>query len=77
VWGTIPIGGVVGGFLGGTIGLQATIWVAAIGGLFVFLPVLLSPVRSIRDMPEPLTEPPLLDPILADAEGAVVPAPHI
>jgi MFS family permease len=56
VWGTIPIGGVVGGFLGGTIGLQATIWVAAIGGLFVFLPVLLSPVRSIRDMPEAVDE---------------------
>jgi MFS family permease len=56
VWGTIPIGGIVGGFLGGTIGLQATIWVAAIGGLFVFLPVLLSPVRSINEMPEPVDE---------------------
>jgi MFS family permease len=56
VWGTIPIGGIVGGFLGGTIGLQATIWVAAIGGVFVFLPVLLSPVRSIGEMPEPVDE---------------------
>ncbi|HET9344235.1 MAG TPA: MFS transporter [Candidatus Limnocylindrales bacterium] len=56
VWGTIPIGAIVGGFLGGTIGLQPTIWVAAIGGCFVFLPVLLSPVRSIRDMPEPVDD---------------------
>jgi MFS family permease len=51
VWGTIPIGAIFGGFLGGAIGLHQTIWVAAIGGLFVFLPVLLSPVRSIREMP--------------------------
>ena len=56
VWGTIPIGAIVGGFLGGTIGLQPTIWVAAIGGMFVALPVLLSPVRSIRAMPEPVDD---------------------
>jgi MFS family permease len=58
VWGTIPIGAIVGGFLGGTIGLQATIWVAAIGGAFVFLPVLLSPVRSLGAMPEPAEDGP-------------------
>jgi MFS family permease len=56
VWGTIPIGAIVGGFLGGTLGLQQTIWVAAIGGLFVGLPVLLSPVRSIGQMPAALDE---------------------
>ena len=56
VWGTIPIGAIVGGLLGGVIGLHPTIWVAAIGGCFVFLPVLLSPVRSIGAMPEPLEE---------------------
>ena len=33
VWGTIPIGAIVGGFLGGMIGLHETIWVAAIGGV--------------------------------------------
>ena len=32
VWGTIPIGAIVGGFLGGAIGLHPTIWVGAIGG---------------------------------------------
>jgi MFS family permease len=54
VWGTIPFGNVLGGFLGGVIGLHPTIWIGAIGGLFVFLPVLLSPVRGIREMPAPL-----------------------
>jgi MFS family permease len=52
VWGTIPLGAISGGFLGGIIGLHNTIWVAAIGALFAFLPVALSPVRHIVEMPE-------------------------
>ncbi|MGZ8481244.1 MAG: MFS transporter [Candidatus Limnocylindria bacterium] len=51
VWGTIPIGALVGGVLGGVIGLQATIWVGAIGSFLGFLPVLLSPVRSLKEIP--------------------------
>ncbi len=53
VWGTIPVGATIGGILGELIGLRETIWVGAIGGLMAFLPVLLSPVRHIRDMPAP------------------------
>ena len=51
VWGTIPIGALIGGVLGGVIGLQATIWVGAIGSFVGFLPVLLSPVRSLKEIP--------------------------
>jgi MFS family permease len=51
VWGTIPVGSILGGTLGGLIGLHETIWIGAIGGVFVFLPVLLSPVRSLREIP--------------------------
>ena len=51
VWGTIPIGALVGGVLGGAIGLQATIWVGGIGSFLGFLPVLLSPVRSLQEIP--------------------------
>ena len=51
VWGTIPVGALVGGVLGGVIGLQATIWVGAIGAFLGFLPVLLSPVRSLQEIP--------------------------
>jgi MFS family permease len=53
VWGTIPFGGILGGFLGGVIGLDETIWIGAIGGVFVFLPVLFSPVRSLERIPDP------------------------
>ena len=51
VWGTIPIGALLGGVLGGVIGLQNTIWVGAIGSFLAFLPVLLSPVRSLQEIP--------------------------
>jgi MFS family permease len=57
VWGTMPVGALTGGALATWIGLRPAIWVGAIGALFTFLPILLSPVRSIETMPEPLQEP--------------------
>ncbi len=51
VWGTIPIGGFVGGVLGSTIGLRPTLWVAAAGSALAFLPVFLSPLRRMRELP--------------------------
>jgi MFS family permease len=51
-WGTIPIGYLIGGFLGGVIGLHNTIWVGALGSIVCFVPVALSPVRQIREMPD-------------------------
>ena len=53
VWGTIPLGAIIGGALGDIIGLHATIWVGALGSLVAFLPVALSSVRQIVTMPEP------------------------
>ncbi|MEO6295287.1 MAG: MFS transporter [Candidatus Limnocylindria bacterium] len=52
VWGTIPIGSIAGGLLGGLIGLQATIWVGAIGSFLGFLPVFFSQVRTLQRIPE-------------------------
>ena len=52
VWGTIPIGAVIGGVLGSAVGLHAALWVSAIGSFLGFLPVLLSPVRTLREIPE-------------------------
>ncbi len=52
VWGTIPVGSIIGGFLGDAIGLQPTLWVGAIGSFVGFLPVLLSPVRSLERIPK-------------------------
>ena len=51
VWGTIPIGGILGGALGTAIGLRQTILLGALGMSFAFVPVLLSAVRSVRAMP--------------------------
>jgi MFS family permease len=57
VWGTIPVGALIGGALGGIIGLHATIWVSAVGLLVPFLIILVGPVRSIGAMPVPEDEP--------------------
>lgn len=54
VWGTMPLGGILGGILGTLLGVRIAIAVAVIGMSFAFLWVLLSPVRSIRTMPEPM-----------------------
>ena len=51
VWGTIPVGSILGGILGGLIGLHETIWIGAIGGVFGFLPIFFSPVRRLRTIP--------------------------
>jgi MFS family permease len=77
VWGTIPLGTLTGGAIGQAIGLHAALWVGAIGGLPVFLWVLLSPVRSIRTMPEPVIEPTPAEAELAGGlvEGAPLPGP--
>jgi MFS family permease len=85
VWGTLPIGAFAGGLLGNTIGLRPTLWVAAIGGFFSFVPPLLSPVRSLERIPEgegdgaperPLTPSEDLAEMLESAEDGVVEPGH-
>jgi MFS family permease len=56
VWGTIPIGGIIGGILGSTIGLHATLWVGAILGFTPAIFPFFSPVRHLRTMPEPVVD---------------------
>lgn len=51
VWGTLPIGGLVGGVLGEVYGLHGAIGIAAFGSTLAFLWVLLSPVRKIKEFP--------------------------
>ena len=67
VWGTIPLGQIVGGFLASVIGLHNTIWVGAIGGLVAFVPVALSPVRRLIGMPTPVGDG---EPVEADGPAA-------
>jgi hypothetical protein len=52
VWGTIPLGGLLGGALGDAFGLRPAIAISALGGMTSFLWVLLSPVRTLRAIPE-------------------------
>jgi MFS family permease len=57
VWGTLPIGSLIGGALGGAIGLRPTLFVSAFGGLLAPLWTLFSPVRSLREQPALADEP--------------------
>ena len=76
VWGTIPLGALLGGLLASRIGVKETLIVGGIGCCLPFLPVLFSPVRGIREMPEPVDEAAaVLGPLVADA--APVPAEHV
>jgi MFS family permease len=56
VWGTLPIGGFLGGALGSVIGIRPTLWVAAVGGMLSFVWLLSSPIPAMHDMPEPVDE---------------------
>jgi MFS family permease len=62
VWGTMPLGSILGGALGSTIGLYPTILIGALGGLVAFVPVTLSSARRIVTMPDQV-----------DDEGGLVP----
>ncbi len=75
VWGTIPLGTLAGGVLATVFTLRAALFVGAIGGMPTFLWVLFSPLRSMREMPEPITPPTASQ---AELDGGVVePAPMI
>ncbi len=51
VWGTMPLGGLLGGVLGEKVGVRETLLIAAIGGALTWLPVFFSPLRWQRDLP--------------------------
>ena len=51
VWGTMPLGGVIGGALGTAIGVRPTLAIGAIGGWAAGFWIYFSPVRRMRDIP--------------------------
>lgn len=51
VWGTLPVGGLLGGVLGEVVGIHETIGLMTTLGALAFLFVLLSPVRQIKEFP--------------------------
>jgi MFS family permease len=50
VWGSRPIGSLLGGYLGSRIGLPATLVVGAFGMLVAFVPLLASPIPTLRSI---------------------------
>jgi len=58
VWGTMPIGSIIGGLLATVIGVHQTIWIAAILGFTPAIWPFLSPIRKVRVMPEPIDDEP-------------------
>ncbi|NGY62952.1 MFS transporter [Lentzea sp. NEAU-D13] len=51
VWGTTPLGALLGGGLGSWIGIVPTLWVSVLGSVLGMVWLLLSPLRSMRDLP--------------------------
>ena len=51
VWGTLPIGSLIGGSIGQAMGLYTALLVGAVGGTLSFLWVLFSPVRQVKSIP--------------------------
>jgi MFS family permease len=49
-WGTLPVGGVIGGALGAAIGIHPTLWVALTGCWAAGFWVYFSPLRQLRDL---------------------------
>ena len=51
VWGTMPLGAIIGGALGSTIGIRPTLWIGFIGSWAAGFWVYFSPLRKMRDIP--------------------------
>jgi MFS family permease len=69
VWGTIPLGMLLGGGLASWFGMRSVLWVAAIGQLFAIVPVAVGSVRTVREIPKPVEEP---TPAQAELAGGVL-----
>ncbi|MGZ3147516.1 MFS transporter [Lentzea chajnantorensis] len=51
VWGATPLGALTGGALGSWIGVVPTLWVSLVGAVLGMVWLLVSPLRSMRDLP--------------------------
>ncbi|GAA1232123.1 MFS transporter [Pseudonocardia alaniniphila] len=56
VWGTMPVGAFLGGIIGSEYGVLTAFWVGVAGQALGALPVLLSPLVRMRDLPRHLDE---------------------
>jgi MFS family permease len=72
LYGTIPLGGLLGGALAGWIGVREAMWVLIVGNLVMPLLLVASPLRRLRDLPEA----PAVATVPTAADGARTPARH-
>ncbi len=54
VWGVMPIGALLGGVIGHQFGLRTVFWIEAVGVILAALPVLISPLLGMRELPREL-----------------------
>jgi MFS family permease len=73
VWGTMPLGALLGGALAAWIGLRPTLAVAAVGAAVASLPVFFSPLRWMRELPQSYAAEPAGEPT-EPAGGTAEPA---
>ena len=52
VWGVMPIGGLLGGAIAETYGVNTALWVGAIGSIFSSVFVVFSPLTGMRKLPD-------------------------
>lgn len=57
IWGTTPIGGILGGLLGSAIGIVASLWIVVAGTFLAAAPLVFSPLWRSRDTPSPEQHP--------------------
>lgn len=57
VWGTMPVGSLLGGALGQWIGIRGAVWASLAAYVMGVTPLLLSPLVKMRDIPRPSPDP--------------------
>jgi MFS family permease len=73
VWGVMPLGTLLGGTVATAVDLRAAIWAGAAGTAVAWVPLLLGPIWSLREVPSAEEEAPER---LAQTEGeALLPGP--
>jgi MFS family permease len=71
VWGTIPLGQIIGGILASTVlGVRGALVVGGVLGCFAFVPILISSVPALERIPTPTAEALNEGPLDADAQMA-------
>jgi MFS family permease len=72
VWGTIPLGSLISGALATWIGLRPTLFVGTIGCMLATLPVALSSVRHLKELPMAPEDLPVTEEALLPTQAATL-----